>query len=264
MWHIIKAALLVAPRIIYSYFAWMISYSKAKNKDKFPVQNRYKKVSKLIRKANKALKLDVVIEGKENIPNEVSCFFSNHMGAADPLIFFEAFNETPVTFLAKIEVEKMPFVGRVFQSDLGLFLDRDNLKQQLRVMMKVQDSLAKREINWVIFPEGTRNKDNMGLLLPFHHGTFRPAMKAGVPLVPTVVYGSFRILSKKHNYKKYPTYIKFLNPIYPDEYQGKTTEEVARIVQSRIQKELSFKTRKIDHERMVELHDSFYRVNRIN
>ena len=264
MWHVIKAALLLAPRIICSYFAWMISYAKSKNRDKISPQKRYKKSRKLIHKVNKALKLDVRVEGKENIPNEVSCFFSNHMGAADPLIYFEAFENDPVTFLAKIEVEKMPFVGKVFKSDLGLFLDRDNLKQQFRIMLKVQDSLVKREINWVIFPEGTRNKDNMGLLLPFHHGTFRPAMKAGVPLVPTVVYGSFRILSKKHNYKKYPTYIKFLKPIYPSEYEGKTTEEVARIVQSRIQKELSFMTRKIDHERMVELHDKFYRVNRLH
>lgn len=265
MWHVIKAALLMAPRIIWSYFAWMISYSKVKNRDKFPAKTRYKKIRKLITKVNRALKMDVVIEGKENIPNETSCFFSNHMGAADPLIYFEAFDEdTPVTFLAKKEVEQMPFVGKVFSSDLGLFLNREDLKQQLRVMMKVQDSLQKKEIHWVIFPEGTRNKDNMGLLLPFHHGTFRPAMKAKVPLVPTVVYGSFRILSKKHNYKRYPTYIKFLKPIYPEEYEGKTTEEIAKIMQSRIQKELSFVTRKIDHQRMTELRDNFYRLNRIH
>ena len=263
MWHIIKAALLVAPRIIYSYFAWMISYSKAKNKDKFPVQNRYKKVSKLIRKANKALKLDVVIEGKENIPNEVSCFFSNHMGAADPLIFFEAFDESPVTFLAKIEVEKMPFVGKVFQSDLGLFLDRDNLKQQLRVMMKVQDSLTKKELNWVIYPEGTRNKDPMNTLLPFHKGTFRAAMKANVPIVPVACYGSFRALNLKHSYKKYPTYVKYLKPIYPSDYENKTTDEIAMEVQSMIQKEVSFVAKPLDHKRMSELHDKYYRFNKI-
>ena len=88
-------------------------------------------------------------------------------------------------------------------------------------------------------------------------------MKAKVPLVPTVVYGSFRLLSKKHSYKKYPTYIKFLPAIYPEEYEGKTTEQVAIMVQSRIQKELSFTARKIDHARMVELKDKYYRVDRL-
>ena len=260
MWHVIRAALLMVPRILFSYFAWMLSYSR-KKKD-VPVETRYKKVRKLILKANHALKLDVMVEGKENQPDTAACYFSNHMGASDPLLYFAA-SDKPITFVAKKEIEKLPFVGKVFSSDLGLFLDRDDLKQSLKVMLKVQDSLSRNEINWVIFPEGTRNKDHMGLMLNFHHGTFRAAMKAKVPLVPTVVFGSFRVLSKKHNYKKYPTYIKFLPAIYPEEYEGKSTEEVAKIMQSRIQKELSFVTRRIDHERMGKLGDKYYRFNRI-
>lgn len=260
MWHIIRAVLLLAPRIIASYFKWMLSYSKKNTKT--PIEKRYKKARNLILVVNKRLKLDVLVEGKENIPDETCCFYSNHMGAADPILYFEAL-EKPVTFVAKKEIEKLPFVGKVFRSINGQFLDRADLKQSLRVMMKVQDSLSKGEINWVVFPEGTRNKDHMGKLLPFHHGTFRAAMKAKVPLVPTVVFGSFRLLYMKHNYKKYPTYIKFLKPIYPSEYEGKTTEEVAKIVESRVQAEVSFQARKIDHSRMVELHDKFYKFNRI-
>lgn len=260
MWHILRTVLLSAPRIIASYFAWMLSYSRKNTKT--PIEKRYKKARKLILKVNHNLKLDVLVEGKENLPNETCCFYSNHMGAADPLLYFQAI-DVPVTFVAKKEIEKLPFVGRVFRSINGQFLDRGDLKQSLRVMMRVQDSLTKKEINWVVFPEGTRNKDNMGKLLPFHHGTFRAAMKAKVPLVPTVVFGSFRILHTKHNFKRYPTYIKFLKPIYPSEYEGMTTEEVARIVQSRVQAEVTFQARKIDHSRMVELHDKYYRFNRI-
>ena len=262
MWHIIRAVLLLFPRIIISYFSWMLSYSR--KRDGIPVNKRYKKSRKIIVKACRALKCDLMVEGKENIPSEVCCFFSNHLSASDPIIFFDALDDKEIAFLAKIEIAKLPFVGRVFKSDLGLFLDRDNLKQQLRIMMQVQDSLKRKEISWVVFPEGTRNKDHMNVLLPFHHGTFRPAMKAGVPLVPTVIYGGYRILGKRHNFKKYPTYIKFLKPIYPVEYEGKTTEEVATMIRSRIQQELTFNTRKIDHERMVKMNDKFYRFNRFN
>lgn len=260
MWHILRAVLLLFPRIIISYFAWMLSYSR-KN-CKVSIEKRYKKARKICNKTSRALKLDVLVEGKENIPEETCCFYSNHMGAADPLLYFAALDK-PTTFVAKKEVEKLPFVGRVFKCIKGQFLDRGDLKQSLRVMMKVQESLTNKEISWVVFPEGTRNKDNMGKLLPFHHGTFRAAMKAKVPLVPTVVFGSFRILSTKHNFKRYPTYIKFLKPIYPSEYEGKTTEEIAKIVESRVQEEVSFQARKIDHLRMAELHDKFYRFNRI-
>ncbi len=260
MWHILRAVLLSSIRIIWGYFSWMISYSRKNCKT--PVEKRYKKARKLILKVNRNLKLDVLVEGKENIPEETCCFYSNHMGAADPLLYFAALDK-PTTFVAKKEIESLPFVGRVFKSINGQFLDRADLKQSLRVMMKVQESLAKKEINWVIFPEGTRNKDHMGNLLPFHHGTFRAAMKAKVPLVPTVVFGSFRILHTKHNFKRYPTYIKFLKPIYPSEYEGKTTEEIAKIVESRVQAEVDFSARKIDHSRMIELHDSYYRFNKI-
>ena len=260
MWHILRAVLLLIPRIIISYFAWMLSYSRKNCKT--PIEKRYKKARKICNKASKALKLDVLVEGKENIPNEVSCFYSNHMGAADPLLYFASLDE-PSTFVAKKEIESLPFVGKVFRSIKGEFLDRGDLKQSLRVMMRVQESLTKKELNWIIFPEGTRNKDNLGKMLDFHHGTFRAAMKAKVPLVPTVVFGSFRILSMKHNFKRYPTYIKFLKPIYPSEYEGKSTEEVAKEVQSRIQSEVTFVARKIDHSRMIELHDKFYRFNDI-
>ena len=260
MWHIIRAALLIAPTLIYDYFAWILKYSK--HPEKYPITKRYDKTRKLIRKVNKLLKLDVHIEGLENRPEGVACYFVNHLAAVDPLLLFEAM-DTPTAFLAKIEIKKMPFVGRIFTAENGLFLKRDDLKQQLKVMMKVEASLKNKECNWAIYPEGTRNKDPMNTLLAFHKGTFRPAVKANVPLVPVVSYGSFRVLNMKHNYKKYPTYIKFLKPIYPEEYEGKTTDEIAMMVQSRIQKEVSFIAKPLDHKRMSELGDKYYRFNSI-
>ena len=260
MWHLIKAVLLLLPRVIVSFFSWMIRYSN--HPEKTPLEVRYKKVRHLICKANKCLGVDLIVEGKENIPNEASCYFANHLAAADPLMFFEAL-EAPTAFVGKIEVKKMPFVGRVFKSANGEFLDRKDLKQQLRVMMRVQDSLTKKECNWVIYPEGTRNKDQMANLLPFHHGTFRAAMRAGVPIVPVAEYGCIRLLSTKAKLKKYPTYLKFLKPLYPSDYQGKTTEEVAEMVRSMIQKEISFSIRKIDQNRMVELQKKNYRFNKL-
>ena len=211
MWHLIKTILLLLPTIIWDYFAWIIKY--ASHPDKYPLEERYNKVRKLIRKANKRLKFDLIIEGKENIPNETSCFFINHLAAADPLLLIEVI-DAPLTLVAKKEIEKMPLVGKVFKGINGQFLDRSDLKQQLGVMQQVELSMKNKECHWAIYPEGTRNKDPMNLLLPFHNGAFRSAMKAEVPIVPVVCYGAQRALNTKHSYKKYPTYIKFLKPIY--------------------------------------------------
>ena len=81
MWHILRAVLLSSIRIIWGYFSWMISYSRKNCKKK--IEKRYKKARKLILKVNHNLRLDVLVEGKENIPEETCCFYSNHMGAAD-------------------------------------------------------------------------------------------------------------------------------------------------------------------------------------
>jgi 1-acyl-sn-glycerol-3-phosphate acyltransferase len=43
----------------------------------------------------------------------------------------------------------------------------------------------------IIFPEGTRTRD--GRLLPFKRGGFLLAARAGVPVVPVTINGSFQI-----------------------------------------------------------------------
>ena len=260
MWNIIRAVLLLWPRIIFSFFAWINPYYK--NKDKIDLNKRYKKVRDLISKVDDALHIDIHVEGKENISDSASCYYANHLSSTDPLPYFKIFDK-PVAFLGKVEIEKYPFVGKLLAVGGGLFLKRDDLKQQLKIMMKVQDSLKEGKTNWFIYPEGTRNKDQLTVIPNFHYGTFRAAMKAGVNIVPVVNYGCFRILNTKHTFKKYPVHIKFLKPITKEEYEGLTTEEVANMVHSRIQQELTFNIRKLDHEEMTKLNDKYYRFNKM-
>ena len=260
MWHLIRAVLLSSCSIIWSYFRHILPYSK--HPEKAPLEKRYRDIKKLIHKVNKNLKMDLHVEGLENIPDTVSCYYGNHLSAADPLPYFDIFDQ-PIAFLGKIEIMKMPFAGKALKAAGGKFLDRSNLKQQLKVMLSVQDSLAKKECNWFVFPEGTRNKDQMAKLRTFQHGAFRSAMKAKAPIVPVVNYGTFRLLSSKHSFKKYPTFVKFLKPIYPYEYENLSTEEVAKKVESMIQKEISFNMRRIDLEYMNKYNKKKYRFNQI-
>ena len=260
MWHLIRAILIMLPKVIVAYFGWILSYFR--KIDKIPLEKRYIKVKKIISSADKALKVDFHVEGKENILDETCCYFANHLSSTDPLMYFPIFDK-PVAFVAKVEIQKYPVVGKILTIGGGLFLKRDDLKQQLKVMMKVQDSLRNKEMNWFIFPEGTRNKDQLANLMDFHHGTFRAAMKAGVPIVPVVNYGAFRLLNTRHSYKSYPVHIKFLTPIKKEEYENMTTEEVAKLVRSRIQKELTFNLRSKDHEEMIKLNDKKYRYNEV-
>ena len=132
MWHLIRTILLLIPRIIWDYFTWILSYNK--KIDKIPLEKRYNKVRSIISVADKRLKIDMHVEGKENIPEEASCFFANHLSATDPIIYFPLF-EKPVAFLGKVEIQKYPVVGKLLTIGGGLFLKRDDLKQQLKIMM---------------------------------------------------------------------------------------------------------------------------------
>ena len=261
MTHYGKAVLECGLPIIFSYFAWMRKY--AKHKDKYPMDIRYKKIRKLLIKLSKSFNVEYIVEGQENIPDEVCCFVSNHLSAFDPIALICVMDK-PCTFVSKKELEDKPFAGKVITGMDGLFLDREDLKQSLRIMMKVEDDLKnKKDKSWIIYPEGTRNKDPMAKLREFHHGTFRPAFKAKVPIVPVVTFGTFRALKRKPNFKKYPIHIKLLKPIYPSEYENMTTQEIAKMTQDMIERELDFNLRSKDHKEMTKIGNKNYRFNQI-
>lgn len=260
MCHLIKTVLLALPRIIYCYFAWMIKYSN--HPEKFSKEERYQKCQNLVNYLLKKLRVTVEVEGKENIPEGVACYYGNHMGASDPILYFSVFDK-PIAFVGKSELRKFPFVWRIIAAIDGIFLDRKDLKQQLRTMMKVEKDLTDRTTSYFIYPEGTRNHDPLSNLLPFHKGTFRSAMKAGVPIVPCVNYGAFRITSLKSKHRNYPTVVKVLKPILPEEYANMTTDDVANKVQSMIQKEITFNVRLKDHQLMQKQNPKDYCFNKI-
>lgn len=204
---------------------------------------------KLSVNACKILKFDIHVEGKENLNPEKNYYFvSNHQSALDPVIYMNILNDLPLSIVAKKETQNIPVVRTCFKNIGGEFLDREDLKQSLKVMMRVAEDLRNQNRSWLIFPEGTRIKDEKMLLNEFHHGTFKPAMKAGVDIVPCVIYGSFRSFMFKLRFKKIPIYVKFLKPISKAEYEGKTTVEIAKLVQEKIQADISFKARQFDHE----------------
>ena len=257
--HYGKAVLLAGPFIIGGYFAWMRKY--AKNPDKYPFKQRYNKVRKLLLRLDHSFDVKYIVEGKEKLPKETYCLISNHLSAYDPLVLIDLLEE-PCSFVAKKELENKPFAGKIIKGIDGLFLDRDDLKQSLRVMMKVEKELKEKKKNWIIFPEGTRNKDPLRLLKDFHHGTFRPAVKAEVPIVPVALYGTFRVLKRKPVYKQYPIHVKFLDPIYPEEYKDMTTQEIAAMCQDKIQQALSYELRSKDLAEMKKV-DKNHKFNKI-
>ena len=261
MFHYSKAILQVGGRIIANYLVYFKRW--AKHIEKYPREKRFNRVRNLCRAISRALSVDINVFGLENLPLDKNfCIVSNHMSAFDPLPFMINY-EKPLTFVGKKELMDAPLLPKVMTVLEAEYLDRDDLRQSLKVMLRVEDDLKNNQKSWMIFPEGTRIHDQMLPVGEFHHGTFRPATKAGVPIIPAAIYGSFRVLKAKPQFKKYPVSISFLKPLMPKDYAHMHTSDIALKVHDDIQREITYHLRPLDHKIMSEAKDKKYRFNMI-
>ncbi len=236
MFKYIRLVFLMGIFIIWDYFAWMLPYSR--HPERYPLELRYQKARKLVLRLVRACRIDFHIENQDYVqPGHVYFFVGNHLSFYDAIMIL-AVNEHPVKFVGKIESRKYPFVGRVFRALSGEFIERDNLKQELKVARKVEASLQNHEHSWYIYPEGTRNKDPYAPMLPFKPGTFRIPLNTKTTIIPFASFGNFRPLSFKINLKRFPIQIRYLKPIPYEEIQGMTTIAIAEMVYARLQPEV--------------------------
>ena len=260
MFHFTKAGIRIAPFVIHAYFAWMIKFSHGRG-DKYPIEKKYFRLQKLLKRLNRYFDAELIVEGKENIPEGPCVLYPNHTSGFDPVALISSL-DYPTTFVAKKEIKSWCFVNRCIEAIEGLYIDREDLKQSLRTMMKVQEDLVnKGNKKWIIFPEGTRNKDPLHNLRPFHHGSFKAAVKANVPIVPVAMVGVGRILKFKPQFKKYPIHIKYLKPLMPEDYKDMTTQQIALYVQNEVDKALNYDLRLKNHRMMAKYKK--YRFNKI-
>ena len=261
MFHYTKAVLRAVPRIIVTYLFSLKKY--AKNIDKYPRELRFSKMRRLANTIVRAFNGEIQVFGLENLPIDTNFYMvSNHMSMIDPLPYMVTY-EKPLTFVGKIELKDMPMVPVAFQSIEGEYIDREDLRQSLKMMLRVEEDLKKHNKSWMIFPEGTRIRDQLLPVQPFHPGSFRPAMKAGVPIVPAAIYGTFRLLKSKPQFKKYPVLLSFLKPLLPEFYDKMASSDVAELAQKTIQREITYHLRPLDHKIMSESKDKKYRFTQV-
>ena len=153
------------------------------------------------------LKLLFRVEVRGSVPKEGGCLVCpNHTSYYDPAVV-AAFCDRPLTFMAKKELFDAPLFGRLIRS-LGAFpVNRDTNGLSA---VKTALSILKQERATLIFPEGTRNKT--GKKMAPKAGAVMIAQRAGVPVIPVGIYGSFRPFSK--------LMVTFGDPISYEEYSG--------------------------------------------
>ena len=152
------------------------------------------------------------VKGIENIPtDEPVLFIGNHNGFYDIIISYVLMKRT-TGFVAKKEMWKVPILRRWMQNLYCLFLDRENMKEGLKTILKGIDYIKEGK-SIVIFPEGTRNKGEQDLL-PFKAGSFKFAEKTGCKIIPMTQNNTECIFENQApRLKKTHTIIEFGTPI---------------------------------------------------
>ena len=91
--------------------------------------------------------------------------------------------------------------------------------------------------NFLIFAEGTRSKEG-NKLLDFKGGSFKSAVKAKCPIVPCALIDAFKPFDE-NSIKAVTVKLKYLKPLYYEEYKNMKTTEIASEVKNRIEMAIS-------------------------
>jgi 1-acyl-sn-glycerol-3-phosphate acyltransferase len=144
----------------------------------------------LILKANG---VRVQVTGMEHVERrQPAIYMCNHQGTFD---IFVLLAQLPIQFrwVAKVGLFRIPVLGWAMSTAGYISLDRSKRKRAYRGM-----EIAARKISEgtsvVMFPEGSRSYD--GALQPFMNGGFTLAIKAGVPICPITLDGTWAIMPR--------------------------------------------------------------------
>ena len=176
------------------------------------------------------VKLTVI--GEENIPKDTAVLFiGNHRSYFDIVLTYARCRGL-TGYVAKKEMLKIPLLSRWMKFLHCLFLDRSDVREGLKTILTAIDKV-KSGISIMIFPEGTRNKNESELdLLPFHEGSFKIATKSGCPIIPVSINNSSALFKDHLPYvKKAPVIIEYGEPIYVKELPKEQQKFVGRYVQ---------------------------------
>jgi 1-acyl-sn-glycerol-3-phosphate acyltransferase len=170
----------------------------------------------------------VTVEGMEHVaPGQPRIIVSNHLSWIDICAIA---GNLPGTFhfIGKKELNRIPFFGQAWRAAGHISIDRSNRENAYQGLKRAGEQMKREGSLVVIFPEGTRSRT--GRLQPFKRGAFSLAAETGVPIVPTLVRGSFEIMPPdKIAIRPRPVHVHFYSPI---ETAGKTPDRLSEEIRS--------------------------------
>lgn len=208
----------------------------AKNKDKYSFEVRYAFLRKLIKIVFDSFDVKVNIEGFEKLNNKSCLFVSNHQGVMDALTMIYLCDR-PMTFVCKIEAMKYPVISKACQMIDVIFFDRDNIRDAVK-MVKLTKNYLSSGLNVMIFPEGTRTKDENYMPGEYKAGALKPAFETKSDIATFCMDGSYKVFSKKYTTNIHVD-VSLLDVLSYEKYKDENTSELAVKIQGKTKEKLT-------------------------
>lgn len=172
----------------------------------------------------------ITVIGEENVPkNEPVLYIGNHRSYFDVVITYARVPGL-CGYISKKEIERIPLLNVWMRYLHCLFLDRNNIKEGLSVILAAINKV-KSGISICVFPEGTRN-DTAEDFLPFHGGSLKISEKSGCAIIPMALNHTDDIFEAHLPWiRKTHIVLEYCKPIYPKDLSKEDRKKLSDIVE---------------------------------
>ncbi len=183
------------------------------------------------------------------VMGKISIYNQENLNILKPAIYVSSHQSSIDFVLLGSMIENFVTISNHPISDLPIFMksprwigvhymEKLNPNAAITVFNRLTKALEKGT-NVFIFPEGTRNYSDA--LMPFQKGAFRLSIDNQVPIIPVIIDGTGRIVSKGSNITKTSKAtdidVTFLDPVYPQE--GETVRSFMKRIKETMQVEVT-------------------------
>lgn len=165
-------------------------------------------------------------------------FYSNHQGKYDALGVLLGMKGIPSSVLwdkkraDRILAREMAFLSR------AVLIDLETMKGKAKGIIEAIE-LVNEGSNMLVFPEGKTDPRKGNKLGPFQTGCFAISQKTKTTIVPTVIWDSYRSMNGNNIFYHAHTWVYYLDPIEPSEYESLSKQGLSDLVEKRISDKLA-------------------------
>lgn len=209
----------------------LIAEHMLKHANRYSEEERYALDIKVINILKRTGGIKTRVVGQYNLPREGGyVMFANHQGKYDALGIMYG-HIKPCSVVMDEKKSHVPIVKQFLDMVDGKRLEKDNVKQAMKVIYEIADEVKKGR-KFIIFPSGGyANGGNR--VEPFKAGSFKAAIRARAPIVPVAIIDSYKAF-ECNTIGKVKTQVHFLKPLMYEEYKDMKAVDIAKQVEQMI------------------------------